>query len=279
MKPSCISFRPFLILLVIFSLLISACGPQGKNKNEVILPPGDPNNTNLVTGVDNGKTLDQKYVDCVQSAKANAAWVITTQIDNEPVVITGCKQLSDETNIMLIPALYLTKVIPGQADDAAVVGTFVVKNIIFAIVTVGSAVIAGQAIHIQLQQLNNTEALVAASKAAREVSLAFTPIPENQIRAQTKEGIVFWYANSTTAKDKKGKCFGGIQTETIQLATQLDMPCPEASPQGVSYFLKKFWESFVRDPFYNLIELAKDSPEAIEAVKAIAKTYGQTLLP
>lgn len=146
-----------IMILMVLSALLSACAsavsPDGQ-PGEVILRPDDPNNTGLVTGVDNSMTMQDQYEACMKAAYEGGYLMLQTQIEGQEVKIWGCSQGSlDGVDLALVPIGAIATLSPTQGDDAAIKGFVVIKESVKFAVVAGAAVIAGQTVAVRFGQL------------------------------------------------------------------------------------------------------------------------------
>ena len=147
------SFRYAIFALAItLSILLSACGTSPTQQPaEFTLAPNDPNNIpgQSVTSIDNRPTLQEQYNKCsnkIDYDNPELEFLMTTnEFGQQAAQMWKCGQY-DESNIVWINALALTKVVPGEADDATVIAIIVLKNGAKLVGLLAAAYLTGAAI-------------------------------------------------------------------------------------------------------------------------------------
>lgn len=142
-------------MLVIISILLSACAPAGQQQAEIVLVPSDPNTVaggGTVISVDNRPTLQVQYDACASGIDYNNPefeFILQTEEGQKATQLWNCGvsyQSSGEGVFVMVAVNELANLTPSQLDNAVVYAVEIIAGVgIFAILMYG-AYVAGQQI-------------------------------------------------------------------------------------------------------------------------------------
>lgn len=141
-----------LVLLVISTILLSACAATGQQPAEFILPPDSPEaqayGGNSPISIDNRPTIQQKYEECEAkidyTAPGMEVFVTSNTYGQQAATIFYCGE--QQQGLTWVAVATLTTVIPGGSDDVAVRAILILKSGVKLVGLLTAAYIVGETI-------------------------------------------------------------------------------------------------------------------------------------
>ncbi len=157
-------------ILTVFSLVLSACVGSGVAHQD--LPPTDPN---YVAGqnvaVDNTLTYTQEYDACVNNVPNISPMSVDTDLFGEDALIWQCgKGELDNLDMVLVPTMSVSRLTPGNGDNAIVYALVMIKNTAYVLVAAAAGNAIGESLAYQHHTSKQNSPTINGSRARDIIS-------------------------------------------------------------------------------------------------------------